>query len=336
MIDKLPQHPAGPCWALQNAVEGSSLPASTCIALVAVVSSHPLASAAEMEVQHAAAFAAGAALGVAALYLYTRSIRLQQTAAATGNAGALEQQSEQGGGAAGAAGEAGRANGSAAAGPLGASSNEFDMSRFDEDEILEEQLTRNVQFFGLDGQRRIGGAFVVVVGLGVSCSRAAAVQCIACSAASCGVVEAVGLCCLVFVPCVASRLTAGWLPACMQGVGSHAAHLLLRSGVGRLRLIDFDQLTLSSLNRHCLATRADVGTPKAACLARHFAGQGQAAAVQAGGVAAAEGCLLCLFIACRRATKLLPKLLAPSCRLTLLCRHCAGGSGGGCGRDVHS
>jgi tRNA A37 threonylcarbamoyladenosine dehydratase len=58
-----------------------------------------------------------------------------------------------------------------------------------------------------------------------------------------------------------------------QGVGSHAAHLLLRSGVGRLRLIDFDQLTLSSLNRHCLATRADVGIPKAACLARHFAGE---------------------------------------------------------------
>ncbi len=51
-----------------------------------------------------------------------------------------------------------------------------------------------------------------------------------------------------------------------QGVGSHAAHLLLRSGVGRLRLIDFDQVSLSSLNRHALATRADVGLPKATCL----------------------------------------------------------------------
>lgn len=57
----------------------------------------------------------------------------------------------------------------------------------------------------------------------------------------------------------------------LQGVGSHAAHLLLRSGVGRLRLIDFDLVTLSSLNRHCLATRADVGIPKATCLAKHFA-----------------------------------------------------------------
>ena len=74
---------------------------------------------------------------------------------------------------------------------------------------------------------------------------------------------------------VACRFTL-LMPACLpvpQGVGSHAAHLLLRSGVGRLRLIDFDQLTLSSLNRHCLASRADVGTPKAACLARHFAGE---------------------------------------------------------------
>jgi tRNA A37 threonylcarbamoyladenosine dehydratase len=52
----------------------------------------------------------------------------------------------------------------------------------------------------------------------------------------------------------------------LGGVGSHAAHLLLRSGVRRLRLIDFDQVTLSSLNRHATATRLDVGTPKATAL----------------------------------------------------------------------
>ena len=46
--------------------------------------------------------------------------------------------------------------------------------------------------------------------------------------------------------------------------------MLLRAGVGRLRLIDFDQVTLSSLNRHATATRADVGRPKAAALARAF------------------------------------------------------------------
>ena len=50
------------------------------------------------------------------------------------------------------------------------------------------------------------------------------------------------------------------------GVGSHVAQLLLRGGVRRLRLIDFDQVTLSSLNRHATATRIDVGTPKVLAL----------------------------------------------------------------------
>ena len=56
----------------------------------------------------------------------------------------------------------------------------------------------------------------------------------------------------------------------MQGVGSHAAHMLLRAGVGRMRLVDFDQVSLSSLNRHCVAVREDVGTQKAACLEKYF------------------------------------------------------------------
>jgi tRNA A37 threonylcarbamoyladenosine dehydratase len=88
----------------------------------------------------------------------------------------------------------------------------------DTSELLAEQLSRNRQFFGDEGQARIQGAHVVVVGLG--------------------------------------------------GVGSHAAHMLARAGVGRLRLIDFDNVTLSSLNRHAVATRQDVGTPKVAALAR--------------------------------------------------------------------
>lgn len=46
------------------------------------------------------------------------------------------------------------------------------------------------------------------------------------------------------------------------GVGSHTTAALARSGVSKLRLIDFDQVTLSSLNRHAVATLADVGTPK--------------------------------------------------------------------------
>ncbi|EZF35475.1 hypothetical protein H109_00486 [Trichophyton interdigitale MR816] len=54
------------------------------------------------------------------------------------------------------------------------------------------------------------------------------------------------------------------------GVGSHAAAALARSGVGRIRLIDFDQVTLSSLNRHALATLADVGTPKVSCIEKRL------------------------------------------------------------------
>ncbi|RJO67092.1 MAG: tRNA threonylcarbamoyladenosine dehydratase [Myxococcales bacterium] len=48
----------------------------------------------------------------------------------------------------------------------------------------------------------------------------------------------------------------------LGGVGSHAAVALARSGVGRLRLIDFDPVTASSLNRHAVAVAADVGRPK--------------------------------------------------------------------------
>ncbi|KAL7800112.1 hypothetical protein V8C37DRAFT_364154 [Trichoderma ceciliae] len=54
------------------------------------------------------------------------------------------------------------------------------------------------------------------------------------------------------------------------GVGSHCTASLARSGVSRIRLIDFDQVTLSSLNRHAVATLADVGTPKVQCLHRRL------------------------------------------------------------------
>ncbi|XP_068659175.1 tRNA threonylcarbamoyladenosine dehydratase isoform X2 [Aristolochia californica] len=89
-----------------------------------------------------------------------------------------------------------------------------------EDEIVSEQLTRNIQFFGLESQKKVTESFVVVIGVG--------------------------------------------------GVGSHAASMLLRSGIGQLRLVDFDQVSVSSLNRHAVATREDVGIPKAICLQKHF------------------------------------------------------------------
>ncbi|KAL0076884.1 ubiquitin-protein ligase molybdopterin-converting factor [Phycomyces blakesleeanus] len=54
------------------------------------------------------------------------------------------------------------------------------------------------------------------------------------------------------------------------GVGSWAALMLARSGVQRIRIIDFDQVTLSSLNRHAVATLEDVGTSKVSAIRKHF------------------------------------------------------------------
>ncbi|KAJ1556469.1 hypothetical protein HK405_002009 [Cladochytrium tenue] len=110
------------------------------------------------------------------------------------------------------------------------------------EEFVREQLARNYAFLGEESMAKVRGAFVVVVGVG--------------------------------------------------GVGSHAAHMLARSGVQvsywtnpilqravyanlimplqRLRLVDFDQVTLSSLNRHAVAKLEDVGTPKVACIARRL------------------------------------------------------------------
>ena len=54
------------------------------------------------------------------------------------------------------------------------------------------------------------------------------------------------------------------------GVGSHCISALARSGVSRLRIIDFDQVTLSSLNRHAVALLADVGTSKVECVRKRM------------------------------------------------------------------
>lgn len=56
----------------------------------------------------------------------------------------------------------------------------------------------------------------------------------------------------------------------LGGVGSHCTAALVRSGVSKIRIVDFDQVTLSSLNRHALATLADVGTPKVHCVRKRL------------------------------------------------------------------
>ena len=89
-----------------------------------------------------------------------------------------------------------------------------------EQELIAEQLSRNIAFLGAENVQKLCNSFVIVVGLG--------------------------------------------------GVGSHAAHMLLRAGIKNLRLIDFDQVTLSSLNRHAVATRSDVGIPKVTATKNHL------------------------------------------------------------------
>jgi sulfur carrier protein ThiS adenylyltransferase len=53
------------------------------------------------------------------------------------------------------------------------------------------------------------------------------------------------------------------------GLGSNAAVLLVRAGIGRLILIDHDTVSLSNLNRQHFF-RDDLGRPKVAALARHL------------------------------------------------------------------
>jgi tRNA A37 threonylcarbamoyladenosine dehydratase len=56
----------------------------------------------------------------------------------------------------------------------------------------------------------------------------------------------------------------------LGGIGSWAASMLIKSGVGKIRIIDFDQVSLSGLNQHATANRNDVGTPKAIAMKKAF------------------------------------------------------------------
>lgn len=54
------------------------------------------------------------------------------------------------------------------------------------------------------------------------------------------------------------------------GVGGYAAEILLRSGIGRLTLVDADTVALSNLNRQLIATRSTIGEAKATLFADRF------------------------------------------------------------------
>lgn len=54
----------------------------------------------------------------------------------------------------------------------------------------------------------------------------------------------------------------------LGAVGSYAAEALARAGVGSLRLVDFDKIKPSNLNRHIYALPSTIGIPKAKLAAR--------------------------------------------------------------------
>jgi tRNA A37 threonylcarbamoyladenosine dehydratase len=56
----------------------------------------------------------------------------------------------------------------------------------------------------------------------------------------------------------------------LGGVGSWAAEALVRSGVGRLTLVDFDDVCLSNINRQLQATTDSVGKMKTSVLKARF------------------------------------------------------------------
>lgn len=108
--------------------------------------------------------------------------------------------------------------------------------QYDED-LIREQLTRNYAFFGEEGMQRIRQATVVVVGCGGVGSWAAVM------------------------------LVRSWV--CLRTWLLHFIDIdcfVGNSGVSKIRLVDFDYVSLSSLNRHATATLADVATPKVKCV----------------------------------------------------------------------
>jgi hypothetical protein len=105
------------------------------------------------------------------------------------------------------------------------------------EELIREQLARCYAFFGDEGMARVREKSVVVVGCGGVGSWVAVM-----------LVRSYVLI-TVYYPC-------------------YCDSLITCRGVSKIRLVDFDYVTLSSLNRHATAMRADVGTPKVGCIER--------------------------------------------------------------------
>jgi tRNA A37 threonylcarbamoyladenosine dehydratase len=56
----------------------------------------------------------------------------------------------------------------------------------------------------------------------------------------------------------------------LGGVGSHAAEAIVRSGIGKVTLVDFDLVCVTNTNRQLQAVRGAIGKPKANVLAERL------------------------------------------------------------------
>lgn len=56
----------------------------------------------------------------------------------------------------------------------------------------------------------------------------------------------------------------------LGGVGSYAAEMIVRSGVGRITLVDFDEICVTNVNRQLPAMQGVIGKKKTAILAERF------------------------------------------------------------------
>ncbi len=64
------------------------------------------------------------------------------------------------------------------------------------------------------------------------------------------------------------------------GVGSYAVEAIARSGIGKIRLVDFDVVSPSNINRQLPATSETIGEKKAEVMARRIRSINPAAAVE--------------------------------------------------------
>ncbi|MFH1060589.1 MAG: ThiF family adenylyltransferase [Pseudomonadota bacterium] len=78
-----------------------------------------------------------------------------------------------------------------------------------------------------------------------------------------------------------ARLAAASVLVCgAGGLGGGLSQLLVRAGVGRVRVVDRDRVELTNLHRQLLYDEGDLGRPKAAAAAARLAAMNRAVAVE--------------------------------------------------------